>query len=113
MKNPFITRITGMLHDDMDELNRAITAVRINNLIDDVSTSDAIQDDLFIGFRELVDAHKRRRKPILVDAYEKIWNVIEKAGTRIYLLGYTEQSGKLEALFAELDNADYRLLSIQ
>ncbi len=108
LDNSFINRILGMLKDDLDNLNQAITAVRINKLVDDVAEADAIRDDLFIGFRDLVDAYKRRRNSALIDAYEKVWDVIARAGTRLYAHGYTEQSGKLEALFAELDKPEYQ-----
>ncbi|MFY0687572.1 MAG: hypothetical protein JXQ90_10435 [Cyclobacteriaceae bacterium] len=102
-ENPFLDRITGLLLEDLNMLNQAITAVRINQLIDDVAAADALRDDLFIGFRDLINAYKRRRDESLVEAYERVWPVIEKAGTRLYSLGYTDQSGKLEAMFAELD----------
>ena len=49
---------------------------------------------------------KRRTSQAIIDAYEQIWPLIEKAGTTLYRLGYAEQSGKLEALFAELDKPE-------
>lgn len=105
---PFIGRITTMLKADLEVLNQAITAVRLNTLVDDVAMADAIRDDTFIGFRDMIDAYKRRRDPEVIKAHEKLWYVIEKAGTMLYRLGYTEQSGKLEALFAEFDQAEYQ-----
>ncbi|MEO9850309.1 MAG: DUF6261 family protein [Reichenbachiella sp.] len=105
---PFIGKITAMLNEDLNQLNQAITAVRQNALVDDVAVSDAIRDDIFIGFRDLVDAYKRRRDADLQKAHKKLWNVIEKAGTTLYYLGYTDQSGKLEALFAEFDQVEYQ-----
>ncbi|MEQ9468289.1 MAG: DUF6261 family protein [Ekhidna sp.] len=104
--DPFIARITGLLQTDIDNLNAAITAVRLNKLVDDVAAADALRDDLFIGFKDLVDAYKRRKNQALVDAYEQIWPIIYQAGTRLYTLGYAEQSGKLEALFTELDKPE-------
>lgn len=106
--NSFILGIIMLLEKDLKGLNNALTAVRVNQLVDDVSEADAIRDDLFIGFRDLVDAYKRRRDASLIAAYEMIWPIIEKAGTRLYGLGYTEQSGKLEALFAKLDKPKYQ-----
>ena len=48
--------------------------------------------------------NRRRKKPHLKEAYDQVWPIIKKAGTRLYRLGYQEQSGKLKALFQELDN---------
>lgn len=104
--DPFIARITGLLTADIATLNAALTAVRTNKLVDDVAAADATRDDLFVGFRDLIDAHKRRTAPAIVAAYEQIWGIIAQAGTTLYRLGYTEQSGKMEALFAELDKAE-------
>lgn len=106
LENPFISGIVTLLTADLTKLNQAITAVRINQLVDDVAEADAIRDDLFIGFRDMVDTHKRRRDPALIAAYEVVWPLIEKAGVSLYKLGYTAQSGQMEALFAELDNPD-------
>lgn len=103
LADPFINRIISLLTADLVVLNKAITAVRLNNYVDEVSSADAIRDDLFIGFRDLVDAYKRRRDQALIAAHQKIWQLIEKAGTQLYIAGYAEQSGKLEALFLELD----------
>jgi len=103
LAEPFIARITTLLTEDLTMLNSAITAVRLNNYVEDVSLADAIRDDLFIGFRDTVDAYARRRDETLLEAYQKIWQLIEKAGTMLYTAGYAEQSGKLEALFAQLD----------
>lgn len=105
---PFLNRITQMLAEDLAQLKNAITAVRRNTLVDDLVESDAIRDDLFIGFRDTVDTFKRRRSAAMRDAYEKIWQVIEKAGTQLYRLGYTEQSGRLDALLEELDKPAYQ-----
>lgn len=104
--DPFIARITGLITNDIIQLNQAITAVRVNKLVDDVAAADAARDDLFIGFKDLIDAYKRRTSQTLKDAHAQIWPIIQQAGTRLYLLGYTEQSGKMEALFDELDKAE-------
>ena len=82
--DPFIARITGLISADIETLNAAITAVRTNKLVDDVAAADALRDDLFIGFKDLIDAHKRRKSQTLIDAYEQIWPIISQAGTRLY-----------------------------
>lgn len=106
LKDPFIKRIGGLLETDNETLNQAITAVRINRLIDDVSEADALRDDLFIGFRDMLDAYKRRKSDAISNAYQTVWPILEKAGTRLHALGYTAQSGKMEALFQELDKQE-------
>ena len=102
IEEPFLNKIMTLFSADLEELNDAITAVRDNPLIDEVAEADAMRDDLFICFRDMVDAYKRRRKPELIAAYEKIWAIIAKTGTTAYKLGYTEESGKLAAMFSEL-----------
>lgn len=103
LDNSFVNGLTALVKEDLITLNKALTATRDNQLVDDVAKADAVRDDLFIGLRDLIDAYKRRLNPALLEAYEKLWPIIEKSGTTLYRLGYTEQSGKLEALFAELD----------
>lgn len=56
----------------------------------------------------MVDATKRRRDVTLVAAHATVWPVIEKAGTTLYALGYVAQSGRLEALFTELDKDNHQ-----
>lgn len=94
--------------DDLKHLNQAITIVLKNTLIDDVVAADVVRDDLYIVFRDLISAYKRRKTTEIRSAYEKLWNLIEKAGTTLYVLGYNEQSGKLAALFDELDQEEYQ-----
>lgn len=106
LKDPFIDRITALLQDDLKELNQAITAVRSIQLVNEVASADAVRDDLFIGFRDIVDAYRRRRDPKFKEAHGQVWPIIEQAGTTLYALGYADQSGKLEALFAELDKEE-------
>ena len=104
----FLNVLQDLLKEDVSRLNDAITAVRINTLVNEVAELDAIRDDVFIGFKDMVDATKRRRDDALVAAHALVWPVIEKAGTTLYSLGYVAQSGRLEALFSELDKENYQ-----
>ncbi len=106
--DPFINTLKDLLVEDVSRLKDAITAVRINTLVTEVAELDATRDDLFIGFRDMVDATKRRRDEALVAAHATVWPVIEKAGTTLYALGYVAQSGRLEALFTELDKDNHQ-----
>ncbi|WP_109831300.1 DUF6261 family protein [Reichenbachiella versicolor] len=106
--DPFVLKIVDLLELDLEALQQALVAVRLNQLVSELSKLDALRDDLFIGFRDLVDANKRRRSEVIQEAYNKVWPVIEQAGTGLYRLGYTEQSGKLSALFNELDEEQYQ-----
>lgn len=108
LSDPFVTKLTELLSAGAETLSQALTAVRVNALIENVAEADAIRDDLFIGFKDLVNAGKRRRAEAFMQAYNAIWPVIEQAGTLLYLEGYAEQSGKLKALFAELDKPENR-----
>ena len=102
----FIASIIQLLKTDVENLKKVIIAVRQNRQVERVSEADALRDDLFIGFRDSVDAFKRRRDEKLVEAYGTIWPIIEKAGTTLYALGYTVQSGKMEALISDLDKQE-------
>ncbi len=104
--HPFMTRIVRLLRQDIENINSALTAVRSNEHVASVSEADAIRDDLFIGFRDAVDAAKRRRSPEMQAGYQAVWPIIEQAGTTLYRLGYTAQSGRMDALIAELDKSE-------
>ncbi|WP_109832650.1 DUF6261 family protein [Reichenbachiella versicolor] len=106
--DPFVLKIVALLESDLEALQQAIMAVRLNQLVSELSKTDALRDDLFIGFRDLVDANKRRRIETIKEAYAKVWPVIDQAGKNLYKLGYAEQSGKLSALFNELDEEAYQ-----
>ena len=106
--DPFLSALKDLLKEDVSRLSDAITAVRVNTLVTEVAELDAVRDDLFIGFRDIVDATKRRRDSTLVNAHAQVWPVIEKAGTTLYAQGYVAQSGRLEALFAELDKENHQ-----
>ncbi len=105
---PFIQTIVNLLDEDQKQLASSLTAVRQNQLVSELAKADAIRDDLFIGFRDLVDAGKRRQQDEIQDAWQLVWPVIKSAGTRLYTLGYAAQSGRLEALFEKLDQATYQ-----
>ena len=101
-----MNKIFTLFSADLQELNTVISAIRYNSKVDEVATADAFRDDMFIGFRDMVGAYRRRRKPELITACENVWGVIEKIGTTAYRLGYTQQSGKMAALFADLDQPE-------
>jgi len=105
LSDPFVDKVTALLNKGVNQLKESLTAVRVNALIDSVAAADAVRDDSYIGFREVVDAAKRRRNDKVQKAHEVIWPIIKKAGTMLYSEGYTQQSGKLKALFKELDKA--------
>ena len=105
--DPFIQVIIDLLKEDTRQLKEALAAISINSLVNEVAELDAIRDDTFIGFRDMVDAYKRRRDETILAAYDKVWPVIEIAGTNLYSLGYTAQSGQLEVLFNELNKPEY------
>lgn len=105
---PFIETIFSLLDEDQKQLGAALTAVRQNQLVTQLAEADAIRDDLFIGFRDMVDAGKRRRQEAMQEAWQLVWPVIKSAGTRLYALGYAAQSGRMEALIEQLDQAAYQ-----
>jgi|GEM_PF-3287630 len=103
LNEPFITRITDLLMLDLEILDEALTAVHRDKLVDVVAHADAVRDDLFIGFCDLIEAHGRLHGPAIEAAYEEVWPVIEQAGTTLHALSYEAQSSKMEALFVILD----------
>ena len=105
---PFVEKIVALLDEDQLRMANAMTAVRQNELVTELAKADAIRDDLFIGFRDLVDASKRRQQTEIQEAWQQVWPVIVSAGTRLYTLGYAAQSGRLEALIGKLDQSEYQ-----
>lgn len=100
---PFLQKITDLLEDDLVTLQEALTAVRINRLIQAVSEADALRDDLFIAFKEMLRALQRRPEAPYREGYQALWPLLEQAGLQLYILGYAEQSGRMEALLGALD----------
>ncbi|MEL6560491.1 MAG: DUF6261 family protein [Bacteroidota bacterium] len=103
-----ILRLLDLLQIDLDLLNVALTAVRKNELIEEVAEADAVLDDMFLAFRDTVEIGKRKRDKASVMAYQRLWNVLEKADLRLYRLGYSEKAGKLSALLNELDKPEFQ-----
>lgn len=103
----FLLSIVGLLKVDLEGLRAALTAVRQNVFVEEAAAADAVRDDLFISFRDTVDAAKRRKTVEIVEAHQLIYPLIKSAGVRLYLLGYSDKSGKLEALLETLEDAKY------
>lgn len=101
----FISRVITLLETDKINLQGAISAIRTNSYVDDVSDADDLRDDLYVSFRDMVAAYKRRKGDTMKNAYQAVWPILEQAGTQLYRLGYTQQSGQMQALFTELDKA--------
>lgn len=106
LENPYILGVLALLAKDLATLNHAMAVVRKIELVNEVAELDNLRDDLFMAFRDLVSSFRLRRAAELKAAYEKIWPLIEQAGTTLYSLGYTEESGKMEAMFGEMDKTD-------
>lgn len=108
INDPFVTRVLNFLSEGQTSMQQALTAVRQNTLITELSEADAVRDDLYIGFRDWIDANRRRHRPVIQEASDLVWPVIEQAGIKLYRLGYSEQSGRLDALFHTLDEGKYQ-----
>lgn len=108
INHDFLNVIITLLLLDVEKLKLAIQAIRLNALVQLVAQADAIRDDLFISFRDMVDAARRRKSELLQEANKLVFPNIEQAGTRLYQLGYIEKSGKLEALLSELKKEKYK-----
>lgn len=105
---PYVAKLLGVLKEDVKDLNKALTKLTVNSKVEATAEADGVRDDLLIAFRDMVDIGKRRQNPEIVAAYQKVFAVIEKAGLRIYRYGYTEKSGRLAALFEELDQPEFQ-----
>jgi hypothetical protein len=77
--------------------------------VEELAKRDAIRDDLYIAFRDSVNAFKRRRDETLQRAYLAVWSVISNIGTTAYRLGYAEQSGKMNAFFRKMEEVDLQV----
>ena len=108
ISHDFLNVVISLLLVDIENLKGAILAIRLNKLVQEVAQADAVRDDLFLSFRDVIDAAKRRQNPAFVEANKLVFPTIEKAGTRLYQLGYIEKSGKLDALIEELQKDEYQ-----
>lgn len=105
---PYVQKLLDLLRKDVKDLNKALTSLRVNSMVVAAAEADGIRDDLFIAFRDTVEIGKRRQKTEIMQAYQKVFSVLEKADLRLYRLGYTEKSGRLAALFSEMDQPDFQ-----
>lgn len=103
---PFIGKVTDLMQHSSDQLRKALDSVHLSQFVSKIAELHAVRDDLFIGFREMIDSHKRRRNNVLIEAYEKIWEVIEASGTELFMLSYAEQSKAMKVMFRTLDLPD-------
>lgn len=108
-REPFLQKVFTFLNDDQKRVQKALTAVRSNLLVEALTEADATRDDLFIGFRDTIDAFKRRKSADLQEAYQLVWPVIKSIGTRLNTLSYAGESGRLDALFEELDQEPFQV----
>ena len=100
--NPMIIALIVLLKKSLDKLNAALSAVRINSLIQEAYELDQIRDDAFMMFRDMIAVFGRSSDPAELAAYQELWPVIEKLGTTLYADGYLEESAKLETLYQEM-----------
>jgi hypothetical protein len=107
MQEPFIKRITNLLDKNLETLKNSYEAMHTSDQLGKVAEYDAIRDDLFVGFKESIDSFRRRRNEKLIEAYEKIWAVIEKEGTNLYKLSYDSQTERMESLFRQLEEEEH------
>ncbi|MEL6562019.1 MAG: DUF6261 family protein [Bacteroidota bacterium] len=107
ISHDFLNVVISLLLIDVENLKLAIQAIRLNALVKLVAQADAVRDDLFLSFRDIVDAARRRSK-VFLDAHNLVFPQIEKAGNRLYQLGYMEKSGRLQALIDELKKPAYQ-----
>ena len=105
---PYVQKLLLLLKEDVKDLSRALTRLTVNSKVEATAEADRVRDDFMIAFSDMVDIGKRRRDPESVAAYKKVYAVIEKVGLRIYRYGYTEKSGRLAALFEELDKPEFQ-----
>lgn len=107
-KEPFISRITNLIEIDLKNLKEALDSLHLDDFVSKVSKADAYRDETFVGFREIVHSFRTRRNNTLLEAYDRVWNVIEKHGIDLFKLSYLEQSQKMEELFSDLDQSEYQ-----
>ncbi len=101
-----IAKLIPLILAELAKLKEALTAIRINNLVEEAFELDTVRDDAFVMLRDLIYAYRKSNDESKQEAFLLLWNVIEKLGTTLYDDGYTEQSGKLAALFLEFDKKE-------
>ncbi|MGB3463649.1 MAG: DUF6261 family protein [Cyclobacteriaceae bacterium] len=108
INEPFVATMMELLRGDIANLDGAIARLKTNKLIDATAKADDDRYDLLIGFRNQVLIGKRRNKPDMESASERVYEVITNVGLRRYRYGYSETSGKLKSLFRELDQPAFQ-----
>lgn len=106
--DPFVEKVTAQMIIGENQINEALAAIRVNSQIVLLQNLDAARDDLYIALKNGIDIARRRKGEALLQAHALLWPVIEKLGVDLYTLSYSEESGKLVALFEILDRAEYQ-----
>lgn len=64
---------------------------------------DSIRDDAFLGLRDYIESCTRRRnKPEIKEAAEKIYELFKKHGKSLQSLGYSAQTGATNLLLSDM-----------
>ncbi|MFD2187822.1 DUF6261 family protein [Aquimarina celericrescens] len=95
-----------MILAELAKLKETLTAIHINRLVEEAFKLDTVRDDAFMMLRDLIYVYRKSKNESKQEAFLLLWNVIEKLGTTLYGDGYTEQLGKLAALFLEFDKKE-------
>lgn len=104
--NPFIMAVILLIKNALNNLNDALSAIRINTLIKEAFDLDQVRDSAFIVFRNMIAAFERSTIAEEKAAHDKLWPVIVRLGTTLYNDGYLEQSARLKILYREMAKPD-------
>ncbi|MEQ8473916.1 MAG: DUF6261 family protein [Marinoscillum sp.] len=108
LANDFMLKIVEHEEEGVRSLNEALMTSRRNEHVIPLEQANVHRENLFIAFRDTIDAYKRRTTEPFASAYQKVWRVIELANTRLYRFGYAEQSGRIEAMIMQLEEAGHQ-----
>ena len=106
--NAFLMTLLPVILLAIEKMRSALSAIRINSLVNQAFELDQIRDDRFVIFRDMVAAFEKTDVPEEREAYELLWPVFVKVGIRLYVQGYLEQSARLDVLFQEFDKPEYQ-----
>lgn len=106
-KHDFVSAIRTLVEGSLLELGKALGRVKASAHTAALADCDAKRDDAYLALREHAKSLARRSDVQLREAGRALRALIASYGSNLARLGYTEASGKVKALLADLADAKY------
>lgn len=106
VQEPYIGALSGLLMNDLNNLEAVLNRTRSNSLTDVTREADQDRDDLIIAFRNQVLSATRRKNPEIKAAGELVFSELRITGLQTIRYGYVVKSGRLKSLIKRLNTTD-------